>query len=808
LILLLSPIMAFTQSFDIFEVGPESGATNGNPIIDFYLTEIRDCNDKYDGYIEFYPAVGYDKNTKTPIVIDKIEVTPMSNPSKSKFLHANSGFRGEFYDLDITSMNTLDFQIKSYDDMGSLINQSMISKSVISEGSIEVSESLFSQIYDMGHSRKGTGLGDVTNPDVPDLVITYFCGKVISKVNLLSFLQKFLDLTPAQICEIKALFELAQLEYRSDEVVEWTNEYCELLEEFWDLYGGGSGGGNDGPCECKVINSRVFVDHSVGNATGTALENCPDVSKQDGYKLYSHDSGNINYTNGDRNWGLYAWSKMGAAKAMYSISHHYTGHDDDTGDFRMEKTLNNSDLKSGVQFSMKCHEGGTVSTKCECSKEVLTKVQYVSRVSGRAGTDGNGVSSGNGEVNGCMEDFAFLTMFSRDGGQVIKGNGALTCVDCKSTDSTSFLTDLGTLASGIEEIVPTVIDTGGFDISKIDDYFNGANSVAELFEDILINPPCDQPKDTTYNLIDTFHTYTLTPSKDFVSYVLSSRLWGRTDFANDEAYHQLKLISDYYIASGLESTGDSTCCDEKVGGYTIGHLGDFDYSFTAMISGDKVQFDGHEFKINDPYKSTGIVIENSDLFAASPNSLQRLQRDVAQLFTLIHPDFLKDVFGLDCGPGCTVDVNCYYNCGYFGDCHEEDDGFTDVNGNSNGLHINNNDIELLNSKSDEEVSAVNSNKGNDTDNLEGMFKAFIPTESVKIYPNPINDSNDLIVEFPANHYKSLHIISPSGVILQSIDVGLNQGETLVKGSILQTGLNYIVLRSIDGSVFVDKVIKN
>lgn len=805
LVLLASCTFSLAQNWDVHVGGPDfEGGVNGNPLVDFYLTSIEDCRGMYDVYVELYPTRGYDNNLKAPIDVSTIKINPVSNPSEVKTLDASTGFQTEFYDLQSTTRSTLDFAVRSFDASGRLLNTTTISKPAIRDGSVEVSESFFTEIFDMGHSSRTTGTGggfDPNDPDFEEDVFTYFCGKRISKVVLLSFFQDFLSLSPADICEFKALFELRQLGYRSTETVEWTQEYCTLLEDYWDSYvNRGGGGGDSTDCQCKVINSRVFVDHSVGNATGSALENCPDVSVQSRYKLYAESSPYGTHTHSKDNWAIQASSHMGAAKAMYSVSSHYTGADDVQGTAPWKThDLPNSELRSGVQFSMKCYNpyNAAIDTSCECEKDVLMSAQYASRVDGRAGTQGNGISAGNGQVRSCMEDFVFLTLFTREGGDMLQGNAASTCVSCRSEDNTSFLTDLGTLAAGITEVVPTVVDTGGFDISNIAAYFNAANTVVELFSDILINPPCDQLVDTPYVLIDTSHFYTLTPQKDYVAYVISSRISSRVQMGNDEAFHELRLVSDYYLAAGLESRGDSTCCNEKAGGYTIGHLGESIYPWTASVDGRDMTFDGHEMYINNPFQTTGILIERPDLFVEpnnprSPNTLARLQRDVAQFFTLIDGDFLKDVFGLDCGPGCAADMDCYYNCGYYRDCTNDEDERV---ANTSSDHLRNGEDALT--------------SGADAKTPENSpFRAYVPTADVLVFPNPSNTDEKVVVEVNSSDYESLHVLSSSGQLLFSKNLGEERQQVILKEDQMLRGINFLMLRRKDGSIYIDKLIRN
>ena len=740
--------------------------------IDPYIALVKGCDDKVDVYVKLKPIIGQDKNAKSQVSANRILITPLNKLGKRKTLYSNNVFEAEFYGLEESEKRRIDFNVKAYDTNNKLILDTNIGKSTVRDGHVEVSEELFAIIYDMGHEDPVIEKSLIRGPGPGPDVFTYFCGIMISKIELLAFYQDFLGLSPFEICQLVKEFERQNIEYQESGSITWTGKYCDLLNNFWSIYKTG-GTLPDGECECKVINSSVFVDHSVGETSGSALENCPDVSVAQGYEIWSHEGGSPT-TDESHNWLVTEWATMGAAKSMYTVSHHYEGGDENSN---MEFTLNNSELKSGIQFSMKCFDPGdaSIDEDCDCEKDIIFSAQYVSRIRGEAGTDGNGISAGNGEVRSCMEDFAFLTKFTRDDFEMVESGGAISCVECESSDSTNFLTDLGTLASAVEGIVPTVIDTGGFQVSKIDDYFNSAGQVADLLSNAFsVTPDCGDFKDTTYTLIQTSDTHKLNPKNDFVAYVLSSRVFSATDFVNDESWSELHLVSDFYIAAGLESSGDSNCCHEKVGGYAIGNLGDFSSQFTANITGENVTYDGYDFKINDPLKK-GFWLEDPSLYKLTPNSLERLQRDVAQTFTLVHPDFLKDVFGLDCGPGCSVDIDCYYNCGYYGECHETSDG-------GEGFSVD--------------------------PNINVRMKKNSVDKEVKIYPNPIDENGSLYIEFEKNVYQEIFVLNLDGELLNSFPIQSSETDQVVVDKMdLNIGVNIILLKAINGRVVVHRVVR-
>ena len=366
---------AFLQISSYSQIEPYELDTQIN-LTDYYLTQLENCNEEHDIYMELYPGFGVEY-----VVIESIE-----DPENRMVVSEKEDFKAEMFGLKSNGKNNLNFKIISLDANNNILEERQIKKSTIKQGQVTVSEGLFAYLHDMGHNNLDGGFGIPNNGGYGN-VFTYFCGYNASKVELLAFFQDFLGLSPEQICEFQALFQLAQLNYETSEIITWTNIYCELLNQFWDIYINGFGNGGDEDCQCKVINSSVFIDHSIGAATGEPLEDCPDVGLDEDYQLWAHQ-GTFPGTNGEDNWWLTRWAKMGAAKSMQTTTHHYEGGfgGDDENKF-MKKELYNTDLKSGIQFSMKCFKphNAEIDPECDCEKEVKIDAQYVSRARGLAG---------------------------------------------------------------------------------------------------------------------------------------------------------------------------------------------------------------------------------------------------------------------------------------------------------------------------------------------------------------------------------------------------------------------------------------
>ncbi len=775
--------------FSTLSYGQRSGriavptACSGTDVyLDYYVAQLDKCDDLMDIAVELSGTL-VERMRNHDCSITSIDVITQTDGQQTITIGQRTETTVSFFNLS-RRQESIMIYLRGKNERGQNIFNIPIRHSTRKTDEIVVSESFMAQLFDMGHI-PANQIGRPTVGTKGD-VFTYWCGRRMNLVTLLAFYQDFLGLSEAHICRIIAMFERYNLNYTSIQALSYTGIYCDLLWEFWNDYITSiSGSGDDDDedeCECNVINSSVFVNHSIGEATGQQLEDCPEVSITENHRVWSHE-GTQPRTQKEQNWAVTKWAYMGAAKSLYTITHHYEGGDEDY--VGMKKNLPNNILKSSITLAMKCFEprNAAISDDCECEKSVITSAQYNSNIDGVAGTDGNIISSGNGRVNTCMEDFAFFTRWSREGFNLLESGAASTCVECESSDTTNFLTDLGTLAGEFESIAPTILDTNGVNFSNIDDILLGAGSIVDLVDNFLSSiSNCGASADTSYILLNASDNFTLTPQNDFVTYIISSRAYTRTDFENDESWSELHLISNYYLASGLESEGDSTCCNELVGAYSIGHLGAFTESELATVNGDNANFAGFEFKIKDPLQD-GSWLEDGGLYQQGLVTLEHLQVEVALLFAAITPNFLMDVFGIDCGPGCTTGVDCYYNCGFWGECHEDE-----VIGA--GL-----------------VAAATPPQGEN--GLETPILNFIPTTDVQIYPNPISNGLDLEIRWKKDsQYESLFIFNARGQLIAQQTLTEGQQQLSIQPNMLQQGLNMVMMKRKDGSIYVDQIVKH
>jgi len=745
---------------------------------------VTDCDDRIDIHLSISVKYGVNRRSKALIPVTKLDIYPLYDESMLKTITTDEV---EFYGLE-SEESSIPFVIKMYGDNGELLREKIENVTTEKSGLITTSPKLFTYLHNWGSISQGNGPDSLHSFISGVDIIRYFCGTNFSKVELLSFFQDFLELSPEEICQFKLLYEAVTNEsYYTEGVLSWEDKYCELLELYYDEYLKSKKGLGGEDCKCKVINSATFIDHSVLGATGSPLPNCPDVAITEEEQIQSHTSSNT-IIHQDNNWHVNTWANMGAAKSMYSISHHWEGGSSNLPG-PISNTINMSTLRSGIQFSMKCFDphSAEIDTSCNCEKDVTVVGEYTSYVHGRSGTEGNFFGPGNGSVRSCMEDWAFFTRFTRDGLTRIEDGAAITCVECRSTDSTNFVTDLAVAATGLEQLIPGLIDTTGYDLSDLDEILDTTAQIIDLLDNVFSFPnDCGDLVDSTYTLISANDRFTLTAENDYVAYTMSSRIYSFTDFTNDEAWHELHVLSDYYMAGTLESRGDSTCCNEKVGAYSIGTLENFEESNLATIDGSDVTYLGLEWKINGPLKNTNMLATGGLYQRGDGNRLNRLQRDVANFFNTIDPNFLKDAFALECPDGCQISVNCYFNCGYWGECHDEEG---DAN---NEEEIESRNLSISNQGNIINLNFVPDNEGN----------------RIKIYPNPITGGESIRIESKsAFKNQILYIFRTDGKLIYESVLENDEHLRDLDNFVLHNGVNIFCIKDAQGNLYFDKIIK-
>ncbi len=758
-------------------------------------TWVKTCEDLFDMHFSFKVAPGYDHDTNTALEVKSIKVTELGN-SQNTITTTTSETELFGIEEDNGYLNVL---VEGLDANGQVLTERVEQVSTTRDGMIETSEKIFEYMFHWENIVNGLGPNNLHQGYFGTNLITYFCGTTFSKTELLAFFQDFLRLSVDDICVFKGYYvTIANSPYDQAEVIVWTEEMCDVLLLFYEYYlsiqGGDDDDSEEDECECKVISSSVSIRHSVGGTTSGPLENCPEVGIIEDYKLWNEEGGTpgSDPTHDKQNWAVNTWAYMGAAKSMYSITHHYAGGDEDQ---EFSKELFHFNLKSSLQFAMECIDPEDAEIEhCDCQKDVTVNAKYTSRAMGHAGTDGNGTSSGNGRIRNCMEDMAMLNRIDREEMHLIGSGMSTTCVECESEDNTSIFSDLADIVGAVMEAVPAFVNISW---STIGEALEAGDDLYQVFDEFIqsIRPCNGTESDDTFEYIDLVDTYTLTPQDDYVNYMLTSQIKNVISYENDEAYSELFYISDYYLAASLESSGDESCCDEKIGAYLIGNLSEFEETILLEQEEDnlkKASYDGFKFEIKDPMKKSNDLAKGG-FYTRSPSNFEVMQQDVADFYFYIDPSFLEDVFGLECGPGCTHQMDCYFNCGYYGPCHEGDGGEGD------GNYVSMEDPNAI-------QGGYNSIMQTDIEDRE-QYHSFEVAE-YSVAPNPIGLDNSMQLYTSVDFMDSkISLYTMTGNIMKTISVNEPVKSVELSTSGLLPGTYLIVIQDKEGKLFYQKLSK-
>lgn len=620
------------------------------PVIEPYVSILNLCDDTHDFYFEFVVKNGYYKASEEAIEVSSILVyadndylTTINNTVNGEGV----SWQGEAYKY-FTTYDEVEFTFKLLDINYEYITEYTLVRQLKKNGEINASQRVFKAMFDWkttvssGGYTSGPPIGPTTSVTDYNYLFTYLCGQSFYKVELLAFIQEYFQLNAEEMCAFRAEYEtfISTVNYDQSVLINWSDEFCDLLEKYWTMYketkNPPNGGTPPSDCECKVINFRVTVDHSIGNSTSTLEQECREVFVEEGHETWWKDAANQEYrTDRQNNWGNHLWGYMGAAKAFRS---HSNWERNLAKTHVMTKSLTGEKLKSGIQFLMTCIDplNAKLDTLCKCTKEVTVGGKYVSKIRAYA------EASGDGRIRSCFNDAAFMLKSDREGAEILNSGLISLCIECESVDSSNILTDAGELISSIVPSVTSVLQDS-FSIDNLANYFTAGGEIWDAVDNFFdFQPACAEAIDTIPTLINYGKVIELTPSYDYVAITMSSFFKTRTHNINDESFHDFTVNSDYYLAGKVESTGDSTCCNELVGAYSIGTL--------EGIENDNLgeqKFSGY--------------------FDDAPLGLQRMQRDLAVYF--FTAPFVEDVFQVE--SCCTSTLPCYYNCGYWGACHEQ-----------------------------------------------------------------------------------------------------------------------------------------
>ncbi len=635
------------------------------PVLPYHISVLDLCDGKKDVYIKIDPTDGYNRITKAYTKVKTIFIAPHVENRGSfdpkDFSVMTDSFEIEMYGLT-PSDGVLQFDVVALDESFNVMVMKTIHENISKSGSVKVS------------SRLKKYLDDWYRDDVPDDLFTYFCGKRISKVELLSFFQEFLDLTEQQICDMILRFEdISSSKWTGGVVIlDWRDILCSVLDEW--LADSTDTTGDE--CKCKVVLSKAAASHS--NKEGGAeakigdseAHNCPDIDHPFEDDLYWGDEAPVpNHLEFDQNWTNILWGFQGAASMMtMDIGCNYGEHWQPNAHVGAA-----GGLWSAITFTMYCYDPPFTSTKdCGCTKNVNVEFEYASNARGGSDSKNGGLFETYGSVSGTIEQnaYAVMTQYGTKGSDtkpkstILDSGWARIKTSClessEANDTNSVFTQIGDIIVMITTAVKNA--SGKFTPEDIEKYFTGAQEIGDAVNNLIWESnACHNFIDTGYVLLQGSESCTLTSDYNNVTFSIISDVHAKAIVNEDYADLNLKVLSDFYLAGALLSDGDGeSCCNDASGAYVIGNMSEFENDNLG-----EPKFDG--------------------LYQWGERPLSFDQRKVGMFYFGIDPQFLPLVFGYP--EACQPQVDCYYECGYWAECEDSIPANPIILGIDNGFNI-------------------------------------------------------------------------------------------------------------------------
>lgn len=701
------------------------------PSISVFMSYIDLCDDRKDIYLQLVPNKGYNKNTKSDIIPTSIVVQVNGERKNARLVDGR--YEIEFYNYTSVS-NKLDVAVSGFDSNNQLIVSKNEELLLERDGMIRVSDHLYKELESWRNTPKSNGGNNI---------IYHFCGKNINRVELLAFFQEFLDMSKEEMCTYLRIYQTETFASAFEEDFHniLVGELCDKFDEYLDSIRPG-GGGDEDECSCKIIKSSTHVRHSDGNEFGLAgestSESCPDVPlPREGSLWYGKGSTYFDTYN-QNDWGNVLWGWQGAAK-MLTIHGHLTNHN-----AALESINGNigyaGEVSSSLSFSMYCYDpvelGPANDSDCSCTKDVSIEYRYASQgiIKGEA-------SGYNAKFNGTIDDRAYLALVKSNGEKLLNIGQFSMTIGCESTDTTTWIQDINTLKTAIETAadislgnIPGAISAGAdlvLAVNHLDPFHGGCGTVSSGGKVLL----------------DSTIVIQLTPDNYSVTATIGSVVEGVLNLENDNVDGTMSICSDFFMVGILVTDQDSTsdnCCNELVGSYVIGDLGEFENDNQGQA------------KFNGLFNS--------------PTSLTFKQQLVAgHLLTSGGVNFGILVFpNIVC---CQPKVDCYYDCGYYGNCTEADSSEYRL------IHF---------------------------DPAIGSDVRLSHESDIKLYPTPISEGNNLKVEIFNNIViKDFQLLDLNGSLIKNYKELYLQGSYEINLMDTPSGI-YILRFTTDANQIITK----
>lgn len=614
----------------------------------------------------------------------------------------------EFYNI-INVDDDIELVIKYYNQYNVFISEvNLLIPFTKEEGIVDVTDHLGAWID--RYMDQGTAAGGL---------MTSFCGKEISQIELVAFFKDYFGWSEVQICNFVQQFNLFT-SISSGSVNVYNTHFgilCTILEDWQSIITGD--GGDEEECHCKLI--RTDSDAGlVGYNYLTVSDGCKNYNQ----KLYEKHFLPGSWTGNDDDDLLLLSGRMGAAKG--EIFYAYTdGCEDlpkinDDGDNGIQ---NPQEGYGYIKFKSLCIDPLSASIpvhNCmDCKKEINLMYNYSSygHTYARKGSHICGIFRNN-RMGVTMEEFAALVIDNNKETKIEDQMGYKLVVDCNAKSEWGLDSILNT-GKKFYEIVK--------DLSGIGSYVDAALIIGNVIG-AIIDAQCEQISFKSKKMEGT-KTYILNPGERFSATLFSQSVYRARGALSGTAW--ATNLSDYFLTAVVKTIPDTStyriapyCVCETIATYSWGSLGDQLPSGKRPRDRDKTQY----------------WPEFDDMYKQAPHSIGEIKGIIGSFIGL--ESGVQDWKGKFENAGCcAVIVPCHADCVYIIDCGSEapeEQGRPDI-----GIRqISQLNVETLKSISQK----IDSND-------PVVLRAIETSKSVKVYPNP--GQGKFVVEIVPNSFKQV-----------------------------------------------------
>lgn len=701
------------------------------------------CDGKTAAYLKFYQ----DTIPDTTIArITRIDISTIEQAIPTVLTDITDG-EAEIYNL-VPVNDFVEFEVKIYDSKGRMTIR-RIRISTKDDGNLNVTERLYEYIDEFTKTNS--------------TLYTFWCGKKISRVELFSFFQQYLKLTPEQICKMVAKYNQVTGKGFTEEVLEnsaWLQHMCQLFSFFQSDLGSG---GNQNECICRLIGTK----QSALNVQGV-----PNYSQPDDCMNYNAFVNARNYDNKtDDNDLIFSQGRIGAAKAA-RMHIFYDGVDSSPTNF----SVNLAQGWSTVRFRLVCLSSITLTPNLDnckaCKKNVEIEYGYYSKTFLTASSNSCVLCTQGAWMT--IEDWAmlFITKNGQLQDSVIQGQKKYQA-KCDNPEEPGIDSVLTTTQSLVKTISTAL---GSATTANI---FAAATAAVTAFQTILGESSCDELNLDNNTLFTGQNQFILLPGEELKFTLISNATFGGRVKNHGTAIGQIN--SDFYLAAVLTTVPDAIegvppyCECEKIGAYVLGSLN--------TSTEDIPQVD----EPNNTSESDWTLV-----FDDPPFGLATMQSLVGSFIGLRGP-WPGAFETTNC---CDVKINCMSDCVSLTGC-----GDNPVVGK--GVIMN--DHTLI----DQVIKSIIENENHELVSMTTNQEQERRLQNLTVYPNPITGSELFIEINPEITISKISVWDLNGNSIALQAAGHTKDASVVRYQLpdLPGGMFIILVQDMNNNYYYSKIVK-